>query len=102
MATVDTRICKGTLTDANATLYTSPAGTKTLLKSLIICNTSAAAVTVTIKLAGTEILAGESIDANSHIALSIVDQLIEATELIEGSASTASDVTYYMTGKQIM
>lgn len=102
MAIVDTRICKGALSDANATLYTSPSGTKTLVKSLNLCNTSASAVTVTIKLAGTEILAGKSIEANSNITLSVVDQMIDATELIEGSASTASVVTYYMTGKQIM
>jgi len=101
MPVVDTRICKGSLTDSNATLYTSPSGTKTLVKSLILCNSSAAAVTVTLKLAGTDILAGQSIAANDYLSFSVLDQLIDATELIEGLASVTGVIRYYISGKQI-
>lgn len=97
----DERLCKGTLSDSNATLYTVPTGTKTIVKSLSLCNTTGAAVTATLKLAGTEIYS-VSVGANSTIHVQSLDQIIEAGELIEGSASVASAVKYYMSGKEII
>jgi len=101
MAVTDERLCKGTLSDSNATLYTVPTGTKTILKSLSLCNTSSSAVTITLKLAGTELYSGHSLAANSSVNIQSLDQILEAGELIEGSASTASVIAYYFSGKEI-
>jgi hypothetical protein len=94
------RLAAGTLSDTNATLYTVPASTTTIVKSLALCNTTAAAVTVTLKLNGVEIFAGKSIAANDTEFVSL-DQIIGAAELIEGSASVASAIKYSISGKEL-
>jgi hypothetical protein len=102
MATTITnkRICSGTLSDSNATLYTAPStsGLITVIKSISLCNKTAGAVTVTIKLDGLEIICDHTIAAYDTYPFKI-DQIIEATELIEGSASAAASVTYYISGR---
>jgi len=95
------RLAAGTLSDSNATLYTVPTSTTTIVKSLILCNTTAAAVTVTLKLNGIEIMSGKSLAANETYMLSSLDQIIGAAELIEGSASAASAIKYYISGKEV-
>lgn len=97
----DERLCKGTLSDANATLYTAPAGTKTIVKSLSLCNTGGVVVTVTLKLAGVEIFAGHSLAANSSLNIQNLDQILETGELIEANAGAAGAVKYYLSGKEI-
>lgn len=97
----DKRLGKGTLAATNGTLYTVPASTKTIVKSVMLCNTGAAAATLALKLAGVEIFAGHSLVANSSLTIQNLDQILEAGELIEGSASAADTVRYYLSGKEI-
>ena len=97
----DKRLCKGTLSDSNATLYTAPASTKTIVKSLSLCNITSGAITLTLKLAGTELYSGYSLAANSSVNIQCLDQIILTTELIEGSASATDSITYYISGKEV-
>jgi hypothetical protein len=101
MATTDKRLCSGTLADSNATLYTVPAVTKTIIKALTLCNKTASPATVIIKFAGVEVIYTYTILGYDTITIPFFDQMIDATELIEGSASSATTVNYYMSGKEI-
>lgn len=103
MAIVNKRLCSGVLSDTNATLYTAPStsGLITIVKQLTICNTSASAVTITLKLDGIEIYSAYSLAANTT-EHKLIDQIIEASELIEVSASTADVVKYYVSGKEVV
>lgn len=103
MAITNKRLAAGTLSDSNATLYTAPSGSGdyAIVKSLLLCNTTAGAVTVTLKLDGVEIMSGKSLAANETYPLSGLDQIIEASELIEGSASAAASVKYYISGREV-
>jgi len=103
MAAINKRLASGTLSDTNATLYTAPSasGAITVIKSLTLCNIAATAVTVTLKLDGTEIISGKSLAANETYMLSQMDQIIEAGDLIEGLASAAAAIKYYISGKEI-
>ncbi|WP_135546957.1 hypothetical protein [Paenibacillus cymbidii] len=100
MGVVDKRLGKGTLTTSNATLYTVPNSTTTYIKAVNICNISGSSATVTLKFAGTEILNGQAIEANNSLAV-FFDQILNATELIEGLASAGSAITYYISGKEV-
>lgn len=104
MATTDKRLCAGTLTDANATLYTATAGVGdyAIIKAVTLCNKTASAATVTIKFDGVEVIAGYTLLANDTITIPFIDQIIEASELIEGSSGTASAINYYISGKEIV
>lgn len=101
MPTVDKRLCAGTLGSSNGTLYTVPTGSLTIVKSLTICNKSAAAEDVTLKLNGVEILAGYVLAAKKTVTIPMIDQIIHAGELIEGLASAAAAINYYISGKEV-
>jgi len=101
MGVVDKRLGKGTLTTSNATLYTVPSSTTTYVKAVNICNISGSSATVTLKFAGTEIMKGQTIEANNSLAIPFYDQILSATELIEGLASAGSAITYYISGKEV-
>jgi len=97
----DKRLAKGTLTDSNATLYTTPSGAKTIVKSLAVCNTSGAAATLTIKLAGKAIYAAYSLAANASLIISALDQILETGELIEGLAGTTGVLDFIISGIEV-
>lgn len=101
MATTASRLYKGTLTSSNATLYTVPSNTTAIVKAITLCNITAVAKTVTIKLAGTEIINAYTIGAYDTIVIPFIDQVVLTTELIEGSASANSAVNVYISGKLI-
>jgi len=103
MAAISKRLAAGTLSDSNGTLYSAPSATGaiTIIKSLALCNVTAGAVTATIKLNGVEILSGKSLAANETYILSGLDQVIGASELIEGSASAAASIKFYISGKEV-
>lgn len=101
MGVLDKRLCKGTLTTSNATLYSVPASTTTYVKAVNICNISGSSATVTLKFAGTEILYTQTIEAGNSLAVPFYDQILNATELIEGLASAGSAITYYISGREV-
>jgi hypothetical protein len=103
VATVSKRLCSGTLTASNATLYTAPSssGNYAIIKSIMLCNTSAVAVSVTLKFDGIAVISTHVIAAYDTLILTISDQILEASELIEGLASTTSVITYYISGKEV-
>ena len=94
------RLCKGTLTNSNATLYTVPASTTTTVVSLTLCNTSDTDATATVKFAGTSIVGTHTIVAYDTLVLELKNapQLLSTTELIEGLAGTTAVIEYYISG----
>lgn len=98
MSATSKRLCSGTLTDSNATLYTAPAATTTIIKALTLCNKTATPTTATIKFDAIEVICTYTILAYDTVTIPFFDQIIEATELIEGSSGTASAINYYISG----
>lgn len=103
MATVDKRLCAGTLSATNATLYTAPAtaGSYVIIKAITLCNKTAATATVTIKLDGIEVVSAYPLAGHDTITIPFMDHVIEASELIEGLSGTASAINYYISGKEV-
>jgi hypothetical protein len=105
MSTItEKRLCKGTLTDSNATLYTAPAaaGDYTVVIGVTLCNKTASAATVTIKFAGTEIIGGFTLLSYDTITVEFASQILQEGELIEGSSGTSGSVNYYISGKEVV
>jgi len=103
MVIVDKKLCSGVLTGSNVALYTAPSasGAKVIIKSIAIANNSASAVPVTMKFGGIIFIPARSIPANDVYILSQADQIINASELIEGLAGTTDVVSYMISGKEI-
>lgn len=101
MAEVSKKLYNATLGDSNATLYTVPAATKTIVKSITLCNRTAAAATATIELDGIYIINGHSIAARDSIIIPNVDQILDTGDLIEGLAGTASAIDCCISGIEV-
>jgi len=103
MAVINKRLCSGTLTAENATLYTAPAtvGSYVIIKAVTICNKTASIATATLKFDGIEIVCAYTLLAYETVTIPFIDQIIEASEIIEGSSGTATAVNYYISGKEV-
>jgi hypothetical protein len=100
MATTAKVLARGTLTDANATLYTVPAATKAVVTNIALCNTGAAANDVTLELDGVLIFDDVEVAVGTTIFVDL-RQVLDANDLIEGLASTTAEVTYHISGVEI-
>jgi hypothetical protein len=100
MATTVKVLARGTLTDANATLYTVPAATKAVITSIVFCNTDTDGRTVTLELDGTELAKDLFIAAKTTVTIDI-KQVLDAADLIEGLASVTSVVAYHISGVEV-
>ena len=91
---------EGQLAAAKGTLYTTPAATKTLVKTITLVNSDAVARTVNIYFKNTasrrQIPKDYSLAAGAQLLMSnFVDTLL-AGDLIEGDASAANVVDYWV------
>ena len=95
-------LADGQLSGSKATLYTTPASTKTIIKSITLVNTDASARTINIyvKRTGTSRRISPkdlSLAAGAYTAYSEVITL-EAADLVEGDASVTAVVDYTISG----
>jgi hypothetical protein len=100
MATTAKVLARGTLTDANATLYTTPSATKAIVSSIVFCNTSGNARTVDLELGGVMLADGLTIPAATTVVFDL-RQVLNATDLIEGLASVTAEITYHISGVEV-
>lgn len=101
MSVEDKKLCAGTLTNSKITLYTVPAATKTIVKSVILCNKTSSAATVDLYFDGKLLLKNYTIPGYDTYVIPYIDSILEATELIEGNSDTASAVDYIICGKEV-
>lgn len=88
MPNIAKKLVRANAPTSETALYTTPASTTAVVTNIVVSNTTAAAVAITIKLAGTEVLAGTSVSANGILALDL-KQVINATETIQVTAGAA-------------
>lgn len=93
-------LSRGLLTATSATLYTVPAATTTIITNIVLANTSATAVSVTIALDGVAIVPATSVPANTVVPFDL-RQALAATKTITGSASTAAVVGCHISGAEV-
>lgn len=106
MATINLRIGKGTITSTLANIDTAavPTATQQFVKAITLCNTHTSIVNVTITFAGTTVISEYPLPAKSGentITIPFMDQIMEATERIQGLASVTNVVNFYISGKQV-
>jgi hypothetical protein len=88
MPNIVKKLARQTLATSEGTLYTTPASTSTVVTNIVLTNTTASAITGTIKLGTHEVLSSASVSSNGILALDL-RQVIEAGDTIAGSASAA-------------
>jgi hypothetical protein len=93
-------LARGTLTDANATLYTVPAATKAVITNIVFCNITTGGETATLELDGVELVKDLALAAKSTVSIDL-RQVIDAADLIEGVASDNTAITYHISGVEL-
>jgi hypothetical protein len=99
MATLTKALARTAAATTSTTLYTVPAGTTTVVTNIVICNPTTSAVTASMTINAIDLLGSVSIAANSS-AFFDLKQVIPATQVIAGSASSTS-VDFHISGVEI-
>jgi hypothetical protein len=99
MATVTKALARVAAATSSTTLYTVPAATTTVVTNIVICNPTGSAVTASMTINTVDLLGSVSIAANST-AFFDLKQVIPATQVIAGSASSTS-VDFHISGVEI-
>jgi hypothetical protein len=90
---------RGAAATSSTTLYTVPSATTTVVTNIVICNPTGSAVTASMTLNAIDLLGSVSIAANSS-AFFDLKQVLDATQVIAGSASSTS-VDFHISGVEI-
>jgi len=99
MATLTKALARTAAATTSTTLYTVPSATTTVVTNIVICNPTASAVTASMTINAIDLLGSVSIAANST-AFFDLKQVIPATQVIAGSASSTS-VDFHISGVEI-
>jgi hypothetical protein len=99
MPTVTKALARTAAATTSTTLYTVPSGTTTVVSNIVICNPTGSAVTASMTINAIDLLGSVSIAANST-AFFDLKQVIPATQVIAGSASSTS-VDFHISGVEI-
>lgn len=98
MPNTATRYARTAVGTASTTLTTIPAGTA-LVTEIILSNTTAADITVTLSLAGVALMTNVAVPGNGNIVMGL-KQVMSATETITAIASAAG-VNAFVSGVQV-
>jgi hypothetical protein len=90
---------RGAASTSEATLYTTPAATTTLVSSVLIVNTATSAATYDILLDDVAIANDVSVPANDTVLIEL-KQVLEAGQTIKALAS-ATAVNFHISGLEI-
>ena len=99
MATLTKVLARTAAATSSTTLYTVPSATTTVVTNIVICNPTTSAVTASMTINAIDLLGNVSIAANST-AFFDLKQVISATQIIAGSASSTS-VDFHISGVEI-
>jgi hypothetical protein len=99
MATLTKALARTAAATSSTTLYTVPSATTTVVTNIVICNPTGSAVTASMTINAIDLLGSVSIAANSS-AFFDLKQVIPATQVIAGSASSTS-VDFHISGVEI-
>jgi len=99
MANTFKKLFRGAASTSNATLYTVPAETTTLLNNVLVVNTTASVQTYSLSLENVSMAASVTVPANDTAVLDI-KQVLTASATVAGFAS-ASTVNFHISGLEI-
>jgi ATP-dependent protease ClpP protease subunit len=93
---------------SNTTLYTVPSGKKAIIKQILLANTSASSVTITIYLvpsggtagAGNMIVSDITVNAKTVVTIDMA-QVMNAGDFLVGVQSTSGAITVTISGVEV-
>ena len=99
MANTFTVLFRGAASTDSTTLYTTPAGTKALVTSFVVTNTSMVDAKYTITMNGVDVAKDTTVAGSDSIIIEF-KQLLDAGQVLAASAES-TDVNFSVTGLEI-
>ena len=90
---------RGSASTVSETLYTTPTATQTLVTSFVVTNTTSTSHTYTITMNNVDVAKDATVAGNDSVIIEF-KQLLDATQVLAGSASAAS-VNFSVCGLEI-
>jgi len=100
MANIPKRFYKGTVGTTASTVYTVPASTSAIVSNIVLINKTGSAATVTVTVAGIEIVASYSVAANDTVVIDL-SLFMNTGETITVQAGTANAINIYISGVEV-
>lgn len=100
MAYLEKKLYNGTPGTTSTTLYTVPASTTTIVKEILVCNTTSSPATITVTADATPILSGVTVPANDILAVEL-SVVLETTDVLAALQGTAAALTVYASGIEV-
>lgn len=100
MGITNKELYKGTPGTAETTLYTAPAGTTALIKSITICNTTTSSADITIKVGGMTFIT-TTVSAKDVISFDSLCHTLSVGETITALQGTASAINVFIGGAEV-
>jgi len=100
MAVISKVLARTAAATSSTTLYTTPAGSTAVVTNIAICNPTATAATASVTLNSVTLLGSVPVAANTTTFIDL-KQVLAATQILAGSASTTS-VTFHISGVEIV
>jgi hypothetical protein len=101
MAETIKRLCSGNIGDELTTLYTVPASTKAVVKSISMCNTITSTIKVTVQLDNICLLLDHDIAPGETLLLSPLDHVLEEEETLKVQSDSANSLAVYVSGREL-
>lgn len=101
MAYSNKALFRGTLSSTNATLYTVPASTTSVVLNVVFTNITNSAVSGTLALNGVVIFSAVTIPANTTVSFDF-RQALSTGQAITGFAATASALNCHISGVEVL
>jgi hypothetical protein len=100
MPAIPKKLYAGTPSTATTTLYTAPAGNKTIVKNIVIGNTTGADATITLNFAGVGLINNLALTKNETVTFDL-SLVLESSETITGIQGTSSALRLHISGVEV-
>lgn len=84
----------------SATLYTVPSSTTTIVKNIVLCNTTNTSAVVTLTVGGQTIINSYSVSPNDTVSVDFSLVMI-AADIITGLQTTTGAISVYISGVEV-
>jgi hypothetical protein len=100
MATTPKKLYANKPGTTSATLYTVPTSTTTIVKNIVLCNTTGTAANVTLTVGGQTIINAYPVNANDTVTMDL-SLVMSSADTITGLQATASAISVYISGVEV-
>lgn len=100
MAAVPKKLYANKPSTGSTTLYTVPANSTTIVKNIVLCNTSGSTATITLNASGQAVMSSLKVDPNDTVTMDL-SLVLAAGDTISGLQGTPGAISVYISGVEV-